>query len=96
MANKPDNADEILEVMKEYNIKRGFNLSESCLSYLAEDMFLHFEGKGWVGVKYYPAIAMKWILNHVTKFGTKIKQIDKPKQEPKQGPSVREQLLNDI
>lgn len=97
MSNKPDNVDEILEVMREYNSKKGFNLSDATLSYLAEDCWLQLESRKWAGIKWWPAAAKRWVLNNVTKWGSQVKQ-QGPKQDKlkKNGPSVREQLLNDL
>lgn len=62
--SKPDNEDEVLKVMQDYCIKKKFNISFSQLQYLASDCYLYFESRGWAGVKYWPAVAMRWVLNN--------------------------------
>ena len=91
--NKPEHPAEVFNVMKDYCVEKRFNLTEANLTYLSEDMFLHFESKNWSTVPYWPAAAKRWILNHVTKFGSQIKQQVKQEQKPKQGPSIRQQLM---
>lgn len=69
--SKPNSDEDVYSVMKEYSAKKGYNLSESQLRYLAQDCYLLHESRKWSGSKYWPAIAMRHILNFVSSFGTK-------------------------
>jgi hypothetical protein len=87
--SKPNNSGEVLKVMQSYAAKKGFNVTKATLEYLAEDCYLHFESRGWPGIKYWPPVAQRWLLNYVHSFGKEIK----PKPKKKTGPTVRERLL---
>jgi len=87
--SKPDNSDEVLDVMRSYNKKKGFGLSEKKLEYLAEDCFLQHTGQGWAGSRYWPALAMRRVLNYVHEYGKHIKS--KPKYKDSR-PTLKERL----
>lgn len=89
--SKPQSDNEVFDVMQQYVKDKGFCFTVSKIKYLAEDCFLHFESKGWVGIAYWPAVAKRWVLNNLTKFGTQPVKPYKPKQ-PK-GKSVRDTIL---
>lgn len=88
--HKPDSVDDVFREMKKYCQKKNFNISDSRLKYMAENCYLSYEGKGWIGCKYWPAWVMKWVLNEATKFG-KGAIVSKPKA-PK-GKSVKDLIL---
>ncbi len=83
--NKPNSDTEILEVMKSYCQDKGYTFSDSQLDYMAQSCFLHFESRGWVSIKYWPAVAKRWCLNNLDK---QIKCNYKPK-----GKSTREKIM---
>lgn len=85
----PQSSEEVRKVMKDYILQKKFNLSESAIEYIAEDCFLHFSSKEWAGVKYWPAVAMRWVLNNVTKFG---ERIERPSIQS-EGPTLKDQIL---
>jgi hypothetical protein len=88
--SKPSNSNEVLKVMQSYAAKKGFNITKATLEYLAEDLYLREEVKGWANVKYWPPLAMRYILNYVHSYGKEIK----PKPKKKTGPTLRERLLD--
>ena len=89
--SKPQSDDEILDIMKKYCQKKSYFFSDTKLNYMAQDCFLHFESKGWAGVTYWPAVAKRWVLNSLTKFGTQ--PVKKYKPKPPKGKSVRDTIL---
>lgn len=88
MQSKPKNSDEVYQTMKDYCQTKQYNFSESYLRYMAEDCYLFFESKGWNSCKYWPPLAMRWVLRNTDK------QIKKPKLVD--GHTVRERLLDEI
>jgi hypothetical protein len=89
MAARPNNSSEVLNVMQSYADKKGFNITHATLEYLAEDLYLREEIRSWAGVKYWPPLAMRRVLNYVHDYGKEIK----PKPKKKTGPTLRERLL---
>ena len=89
-ANKPNSDEEVFVVMQEYCKKKGYSFSDTQLRFMAENCYLLYESKGWYGVKYWPPLAMKWVLNERGKFDKKIVSSKKPKPR---GQSVRDKLL---
>lgn len=81
--SKPQSDTEVLEVMKNYNINKGYTFSDAQLDYFAQSCFLYFESKGWKGISYWPAVAKRWVLNNLDK---------QYKPKPK-GRSVRDTIL---
>lgn len=96
--NRPKSVDEVFSVMKDYSQKKGYSFSDTQLRFMAENCYLLYESKGWVGVKYWPPLAMKWILNETKptryaekgKFNKKAVSYKKPKPC---GKSVRDILM---
>lgn len=88
--SKPHSEEEVFEVMKEYSKKKGYSFTDTQLRFLAESCYLLYESKSWYGVKYWPPLAMKWVLNERGKFGKGIVSFKKPKPHSK---SVRDVLL---
>lgn len=86
--NKPESDVEVFEVMKDYCRKKGYTFSNTQLDYMAQSCFLYFESRGWVSIKYWPAVAMKWVLNNLDK---QYKGTYKPK--PQKGKSVRNKIM---
>ena len=89
----PNSADEVCQVMQSYILKKKFNFSEAQIEYMAESMYLYFEGRAWAGIKFWPSVAQRWVLNTVTKFGQDIQS----KQEPtiQGGETVRDKILKE-
>ena len=86
-ANKPQSDDEVLEVMKSYSTDKGYTFSNAQLDYFAQSCYLYFESKGWKGISYWPAVAMRWVLNNLDKQS-------KPSYKLRpQGKSVRDIIL---
>lgn len=96
--NKPNSEKEVFEVMREYSKKKGYSFSDTQLRFYAENCFLLYESKGWCNVKYWPALAMKWVLNEarpksyaeIGKFNKGTTSYKKPKL---QGKSIRQKIM---
>ncbi len=93
-ANKPESEEEVFSVMKEYCQKKGYLFSDTQLRFMAENCYLLYESKGWCNIKYWPPLAMKWVLNERGKFGGKPdkKAVSYKKPKP-DGKSVRDILM---
>lgn len=87
MPSQPKNSDEVFEVMQKYSESKGYNISDSDLRFMAENMFLTFEGKRWKGISYWPPLAMRWVLTNKTKYARFVVT------KPRQGKSVRDKIL---
>ena len=81
---------EVLEVMVKYAQTKGYSFSDSQLRQISESCYLHYEGRGWQGCKYWPAWVMKWLLTQ-NKGVSKANYSQQPK--PQQGKSVRDLIL---
>ena len=96
--NKPNSDTEVLEVMKGYCQDKGYVFSDTQLDYMAQSCYLYFESRGWVGIKYWPAVAKRWCLNNLER-SYETRKFDKQykysyKSKPKlQGRSVRDKIL---
>ena len=95
--SKPNSEEEVFEVMKNYSIKKGYVFSNTQLDYMAQSCYLLYESRGWCGIKYWPAVAMKWVLTNVNsqqkgKYGVRGTELYKGKMERK-GKSVREKIM---
>ena len=95
--NKPNSDTEVLEIMKRYCQDKGYTFSDTQLDYMAQSCYLLFESRGWDGVKYWPAVAMKWVLTNVHSQQKGIYDVRgttsyKGKMKPK-GKSVREKIM---
>ena len=88
--SQPDNIEQVIAVMKEYILKKKFTFSESQIEYMAEDFYLYFEGRSWDNIRYWPSVAMRWVLNSVTKFGSQPVQKEEPKSNE---PTLRDKIL---
>lgn len=88
--SKPESVDEVFSVMQEYSKKKGYSFSDTQLRFFAENCYLLYESKGWCGAKYWPPLAMKWVLNEQGKFNKKVASYKKPKPQSK---SVRDILM---
>jgi len=89
-SNKPKSFEEVFEVMQRYSNTKGYNISESDLRFMAENMFLTFEAKKWSGCKYWPPLAMRWVLTNKPKFVRNKPVLTKSRQ----GKSVRQIILD--
>lgn len=96
-ANKPNSDQDVLEVMEKYCEKKGYKFSNTQLNYMAESCYLLYESRGWKGVTYWPAIAMKWVLTNV--HSQQAGKIDVRGQKPykgtmkREGKSVRDKIM---
>jgi len=90
MPNKPNNSDEVYQTMKDYCSTKQFSVSNATLRYWAEDCFLWYEARGWKGITYWPAVAMRWCLNNVKKLPAKSPSKPKPK-----GKTIRDKILEE-
>jgi len=84
MKSKPENSEEVYQTMKGYCTTKQYNFSEDFLRFMAEDCYLCFESKGWNQSKYWPALAMRWVLRNVDK---------QLKQRPPTKDTIRGKLL---
>ena len=91
MASKPESIDDVFRVMKSYSQKKGYSFSDVKLKFIAEDCYLLYESRGWYGIKYWPPLAMKWLLNVKCKFGKETPNYKTPK--PQKGKSIRDTIL---
>jgi len=89
-ASKPESEEEVFTIMKEYSQKKGYSFTDTQLRFMAENCYLLYESKGWYGVKYWPPLAMKWVLNERGKFN---KGVTKYKKLKPQGKSVRDKIM---
>ena len=87
--NKPNLEEEVLEVMKDYCKKKGYLFSNTQLDFMAQSCYLYFESRGWIGIKYWPAVAMRWVL---TNLGKQIKSFG-PKINVHKSKSVRDKIM---
>lgn len=90
MPDKPDNSEDVFLVMKSYSETKGLVFSDTELRIMAEKCYLTFESKGWSGCKYWPPLAMRWVLSN----GTNVK-VSKAfqKTKSKRDKTVREIIL---
>ena len=95
--NKPQSDTEVFNVMKSYCKDKGYTFGDGQLKYMAESCYLLYESRGWVGIKYWPAVAMKWVLTNVNsqqkgKYDVKGTESYKEKMERKVK-SIREKIM---
>ena len=95
--SKPESDTEVFEVMKKYCRDKGYTFGDGQLKYMAESCYLLFESRGWKGVTYWPAVAMKWVLTNVNsqqkgKYDVRGTESYKGKTERK-GKSIREKIM---
>jgi len=88
--SKPNSDNEVLDVMKAYCQKKEYNFSNAQLDYMAQNCYLYFESRGWKGISYWPAVAMRWVL---TNLKDQPKQNYKPKLQKDK--SVRDKILEE-
>ena len=88
--SKPHSEEEVFEVMREYSQKKGYSFTDIQLRFMAENCYLLYESKEWCGVKYWPPLAMKWLLNERGKFDKKTTSYKKPITK---GKSVRDKIM---
>jgi hypothetical protein len=96
--HKPNSVDDVYGVMKNYVVKKQYNVSDFTLHLWAEQCYLYYEGRAWASVKYYPAVVMKWVLTNVSKSPDKymFKSQNKPSTNLKiKGKSVRDRILEE-
>lgn len=87
--SKPESDIDVLTIMEKYCQDKGYNFSDTQLDFMAQSCYLYFEGRGWKGISYWPAVAMRWVLNNLDK-QTKANYKSKP-----QSKTVRQQILED-
>ena len=93
MQSRPSTTEEVFKVMSDYCSTKQINLSDYWIRHMAEDCFLLYQSKDWNGAKYWPALAMRWVLNNSYKYKDR-------QQTPKKKPdtnkeSIRDRLLKD-
>jgi hypothetical protein len=94
----PNSVDAVFDIMKQYVEKKGFNFTDSRIKFLAENYYLYFESRGWEGIKYWPPLAMKWILNEKRSYAKRNEgkfnkeNVGYKKPEP-QGKSIRDKIM---
>ena len=87
--SRPKDSCEVFYEMERYAKKKGYDLSIVTLDYLADDCFLLHESRGWAGCKFWPALAMRHVLNYVHGYGKEIKSKSEPKKD---GLTAREKI----
>lgn len=88
--SKPNSDTAVLEVMQKYCRDKGYTFSDTQLKFMAENCYLLYESKGWYGVKYWPPLVMKWVLNERGKFNKRATSYKKPTIKSK---SVRDKIM---
>lgn len=92
--SKPESDKEVFSVMKDYSEKKGYSFTDTQLRFMAENCYLLYESKEWYGIKYWPPLAMKWLLNERGKFkSTSGKDVSTYKKPKAQGKSVRDKIM---
>jgi len=89
--NKPLTDSDVRKAMQDYISDKNWYISDANLDYISEDCFLFWEGKGWAGVKYWPAVVKRWVLTEKNRKPSRINTkrfTNKPK-----GKSVRDLIL---
>ena len=87
--SKPNSEEEVYECMKQYCVKKQYRYADSKLKYLAEDCYLFWESRGWKDCKFWPALAMRWVLNDLSK-------CKEPAPKPKPKPDPNHKTVRDI
>lgn len=87
--NKPNSDTEVFDVMQKYCQDKEYTFSDAQLDFMAQSCYLYFESRGWKNIKYWPAVAKRWVLNNLDK---QIKPNYKPKPK-QQNQSVRDKIL---
>lgn len=92
MGNKyPDDIDQVIKVMVEYVEKKKWNISLQTIEDLAEGCFLYYMARGWCNAKYWPALAMKWVLD----YHSRVSKSEDSSPEPEcKGPTLKERLTD--
>ena len=88
--SKPESEKEVFDVMKKYCQKKGYYFSDEQLEYMAEDCYLFYESRKWQNTKYWPPLAMRWVLVNKNKQSQNKPKLNIP--QPK-GKSVRDIIL---
>lgn len=88
--SKPQSEEEVFAVMKDYSEKKGYLFTDIQLRFMAENCYLLYESKEWCSVRYWPPLAMKWVLNERGKFNKSVSTYKKPKPL---GRSVRDKIM---
>jgi len=96
-SNKPQSANEVFQVMQKYCQDKGYNFSNQQLIFMGESCYLYFESRGWKGIKYWPAVAMRWVLTNLER-SYETRKSDKQtksnyKPKPPKGKSVRDKVM---
>ena len=85
---KAESTEDVLNVMQTYNNEKDFNFSDPELEYHSENCYLFFESRRWSGVKYWPAVVKRWLLNE-----SKKQRYKKPKSQ-KGKPTARQRIID--
>jgi len=88
--NRPNSDKDVLREMRKYCQDKGYTFSNTQLNFMAEDCYLFFESRGWKGIKYWPAVAMRWVLTNLDK---QIKKKTDYSPRHSGGKTVREKIL---
>ncbi len=94
--SKPESEVDVFEVMQQYCQKKGYSFSNTQLDYLAQDCYLYFESRGWKGIAYWPAVAMRWVLQNLERsYKAKPDKQSKSSYKPElpKGKSIRDTIL---
>jgi len=58
---------------------------------MAQNCYLYFESRGWSGIKYWPAVAMRWVLTNLDKQIKKKWEVSSHHHQEKR--SVRDKVM---
>lgn len=75
----PDDSRMVLSVMRKYVSEKGWYFTDQELDLMAEVCFLHFDALGWKGIKFWPSVVKKWVVNEM-----KYNRKQTPKPPPKE------------
>ena len=91
---KPKDYKEVKAVMRVYCTAKGYDVSNQVLSFWAENCFLFYAARGWDGYKYWPALAMRWVL---TEWNKTIYTKPKPKESKTVlNNTIRQRILRNL
>lgn len=94
--NKPETSEEVYDVMVKYCHTKQYTFPDKFLRYIAEECFLTGESTGWKGCRYWPALAMKWVLRNSSRQITIKKNQPSPTKETIRDKWLREHSHDNI
>lgn len=90
----PKSSEQVRNVMEKYATSKGWAVSQNSLDLWSEDFYLLWESKQWEGLKYWPALAMKKVLNCVKGYSNIQNNTsrEQPTKSKSSGPTLKERM----